>query len=824
MTGSTGVAERIEKQQILNIISEIEAADGNEILIIGYTDDEKKVINTEIAAHGNQISVPALKQYMHKGDVILHNHPSGNLNPSEADIDIASRLGNQGIGFYIINNSVDDIYIVAEPVLIKRVQPIDSFEILKLLKPGGRLASIFDEYEERESQIVMLETVIDSFNNNTISIIEAGTGTGKSLAYLIPVFNWILKNDERVVISTATINLQQQIMEKDMVLTAKLCGMQPGVSLVKGRGNYVCRKRYYETVEENALFSDSNDELKQIGDWIETTLAGDKTDLSFYPQDKLWADIRSEADLCTGIRCSWHEECFVLKARRKAASSRILIVNHHLLFSDLSMRSKNAGYREPAILPVFNRIIFDEAHNIEKSASSYFSESFSYLTIKRYLYRIIRKIKGKKRGLYFYIKKKFNPDKKGFQKIPVMVEKILSEAENLNNRLLVYLEGRNSILLSGLVMNSRAEDLFKQTGILENLILHFIEMWDTSFSEMPESVMGSSSVYECRVLLNRLHGIASLCDSFLHHTEKAGSIFWLEKFTTVQGKSFVKFVITPLDISPIMKETVYKQYKTVVFTSATLTVNKSFKYWKSRIGLDSDNEREVTEVSLPSPFNFEEQVLLAIPQDIPMPDKETYIEEVSGFISKLLLISGGHALVLFTSFSMLKETYTYVSNEIKDSVLNIFFQGQDDRKRLLDKFIKDQGSTLFATNSFWEGIDAPGQALELVIICRLPFSVPTDPVLMARVKAVEERGGNPFYELSLPEAVMKFRQGFGRLIRRRDDMGIVVILDSRILYKNYGRYFLNSVPSTYTITNTSPYVLDETEEFLIRMRAKKNRS
>ncbi|RKX86157.1 MAG: hypothetical protein DRP57_02115 [Spirochaetes bacterium] len=477
------IKDRIVQKEIFSIKREIESADNNEILIIGHTERGKKVFATEVVAHGNKISVPALKQYMQKGDVVLHNHPSGNLSPSNADINIAAMLGSYGIGFYIINNEVDKLYIVSEPVEVKKVESVDSFKLLKLLKPGGIISSLFNHYEERESQAVMLETVIESFNKSKISVIEAGTGTGKSLAYLIPVFKWTEKNYERVVISTATINLQQQIVENDAILAAKICGVNPKISIVKGRSNYVCHKRYYERLEENALFNENDEELKIIGEWLETTKTGDRSDLSFYPKDDLWGNICSEAELCTGIRCPWHEKCFVLKARKRASASKVLVVNHHLLFSDLSMRRNgNLGSDEPAVLPPFMRIIFDEAHNIEKSASSYFSESFSFTTISKYLKRIVRVVRGKNIGLYYYVKKSYKPADKAFTKIPGIVKKILASAENLDIGILSLLGKSGSSLFNDLINDKSRAKVYELIKVLNEKLLKFSALGNFSVS------------------------------------------------------------------------------------------------------------------------------------------------------------------------------------------------------------------------------------------------------------------------------------------------------------------------------------------------------
>ena len=373
-------ADRITYPAREMIRDAVSQAGGSEVMAVGHMNQQKNVVSLNIVARGDEVSVPALTPYMERGDVVIHNHPSGNLKPSKADLSIASRLGQDGIGFFIVDNDVENVYIVAEPFITEELKPLDPDKLADVLGPDGLLSQHI-KYESRESQIEMLRQVALAFNDETILAAEAGTGVGKSFAYLFPALAWAEQNCERIVLSTATINLQQQLMDKDIPLVRKVLGNKVKAVLVKGRGNYVCRRRLAEALEEDSLFRDEADELIRIGDWASESPTGSRTDVPFLPSDDVWNGICSESDGCMGIRCSSREQCFVLKARKEAASARLLVVNHHLLFSDLSLRLSGAGFENTAVLPPFNRIIFDEAHNIEKSATSLFFQG----TVKIYL-------------------------------------------------------------------------------------------------------------------------------------------------------------------------------------------------------------------------------------------------------------------------------------------------------------------------------------------------------------------------------------------------------------------------------------------------------
>jgi len=807
---------RFTQESILHVRQAISEAQGNEVLVIGRLDDNQKICSITVAARGNEEAVPALKPYLEKGDVIVHNHPSALLKPSHADLRIAAQLGNQGIGFYIVDNNVENTYVVAEPVTGREIRALDSEELSTILQPGGKLNNCFPAYEERLSQIEMLKLTTRGFNEDLICLSEAGTGIGKSLAYLIPAFSWVLRNEERVVVSTATINLQQQLIEKDIPLVKRLFGSDPVVVLVKGRSNYLCLTRLRESSSELSLFDEVNENLNAIVEWSLTTVTGSRSDLSFFPDDDLWYRVCSEADACRGLRCPDRERCFVLRARREAAAARILVVNHHLLFADLAMRIAGAGFESSAVLPPFHRIIFDEAHNIENSATSFFSRSFSCLNIAKYTGRLLRKKKGRKYGLLLGLEKLLH-----HHNLINHIQNFLGEVAGKSRSLDVMSAQLTDGNLNFRLTNETPEI---QTLLLEPLndlrqsIMVLLSCFEELFKGLSKEQEEESIVYECRIELRRLNAVTEICSHFLRFQDNDQDVFWLENRKNYRGENYTRFVITPLDISLLMNEAVYKPYKTVIFTSATMAVNHNFNFWKSRVGFNSAVEREIEEGFFVSPFNYKRDVLLGIPKEAPSPLEEDYTAFISAFVQEVLKISEGRGLLLFTSYSMLKEVYDEVAAGLREWGINVLRQGEDDRNRLLQRFQEDTASVLLATDSFWEGVDTPGEALEVVIMCRLPFRVPTDPVIEARLEAIEKRGGNSFWELLLPDAVLRLKQGFGRLIRRKSDRGIVLILDSRIITKPYGRIFLSSLPETLQIVSESRFLLERVEDFIVSMR------
>ena len=774
---------------------------GNEVMFTGRYGESGLIEEIVTAARGNENSVPALEGFVDRGDVIIHNHPGGNLTPSSADLRIASILGNQGIGFYIVNNEVTEVYAVAEAVSDKII-PLNIDEIRTHLEPGGTLSRNFDKYEVRESQVDMLCDVADAINNEKIIIAEAGTGVGKSFAYLIPAFQWVINNNDRIVISTGTINLQHQLIEKDIPLVKKMLKTDKKAALVKGRGNYVCMRKYLEKLNETSLFNETDKELMLIKEWVEETDTGDKSDLSFLPDYALWNDIASESDYCLGLHCPYREKCFVIKSRKRAAAAHILVVNHHILFSDVSARSAGAGFNGTAVLPGFSRIIFDEAHNMENAASSFYSPTLSRGVLFKTLTKIYRRKKGRVSGIYINLKGQTETDEK-IEEIPPLAAESVSAFDLLEK------EAEDILGTSSHNMridhNEKFENLLSKTASLKNSLSRIYMIIDDAAQGMDFSAEDDAKVYEILLAKNKLQGLISTCEKLLDKDDNY--VPWFEK----SKKIF--FYVTPIDISKILQDTLYNKIKSIVFTSATLSISSKFTFWKKRVGLDSELF-DIKENIYKSPFNYRKKVLLAVPHDLPDPSSEEYTEELSHFIYNSLLISEGKGLVLFTSYTMLMNVYNSIKEKLVENKIMVYRQGEDDRFRLLRSFNKDKNSVLMATDSFWEGVDSPGDTLKNVIICRLPFRVPSDPVIKARMDRISENGGNPFMDYSLPEAVIKLKQGFGRLMRAKNDSGIIQITDNRIIKKQYGSIFLKSLPESERYFGTSENLYEREEDFL----------
>jgi ATP-dependent DNA helicase DinG len=504
----------------------------------------------------------------------------------------------------------------------------------------------------------------------------------------------------------------------------------------------------------------------------------------------------------------------VLKARREAAAARVLVANHHLLFADLSLRVAGTGFEAAAVLPPFQHIIFDEAHNIEKNASSYFSASFSRAQVAKYAGRLYREKNRKRHGLLLGLERVFGRGVSGLRQAVLEVAKCAQELEETARPLLAERQA---------VAFGREESLRVPLGQLARTIGILGARFEELAGRASEAEAENYFVYECRIQLRRLAAAAEIAQRFLRSDDARAEVFWLEGRRDRLGEVSVRFLITPLSIAPMMTEAVYRPYRSVLFTSATLTVGGGFDYWKSRIGLSQVRFRETEERQFPSPFDYEDNVLLGIPAEAPEPKEAGFASFATDFIGRALAISQGHALVLFTSYALLEQVHRVVAPECNLRGIAVLRQGEDDRARLLARFQQDAASVLLATDSFWEGVDAPGETLELLILTRLPFRVPDDPVLAARMQRIEERGGNPFYELSLPDAIVRLRQGFGRLMRRQDDRGAVLILDSRLVRRPYGAQFLESLPRCRMAVGSAEEVLEALRQMFAGLRKKRAR-
>jgi ATP-dependent DNA helicase DinG len=676
-----------------------------------------------------------------------------------------------------------------------------------------------------------MELVIRGFNEDLIVAAEAGTGVGKSFAYLLPALSFGTANDERIVISTATITLQQQLFEKDIPLVAGALKTKVKAVLVKGRGNYLCRRRLEDALREGSLLDEEeNENLRTITLWAETTKTGSRSDLSFLPPESLWSRLCSEADNCMAMRCPERERCFVLSLRREAADARILVVNHHLLFADLAARREGAGYDGTVVLPPYNRVIIDEAHTMEEAATTFFSREFSRLSVYRQLGRLYRKRGLTRSGLFLRVLallpagsgaslstdgEKESGSPSSFEDL---ITKIRNAADDLDQAALELCGGSGVFRLIPQKDSLLRSSLFGYFAALKKHIGSLGMFAGDMLEHLPKAAEEEAPVWELKSVLRRFDAIGVICTSFIEYSERPEEVMWIERRSGGRGASggadWAAFTATPVDVAPSLRESLFEPNKTVVCVSATLTTGSSFDYWNSRSGLALIKNREILSGVFPSPFPYESSVLLAVPQDAPLPTEGGYGVFVDEAATALIESSDGSALVLFTSYQALRSAWEEAKPRLEKQGIRVLKQGDDDRNRLLQAFLTDERSVLFATDSFWEGVDAPGDTLRLVILCRLPFKSPSDPVFEARCEAIEKAGGSAFMDLSLPEAVVKFKQGFGRLMRRSTDHGVVAVLDGRLLRKRYGEIFLNSLPETKTCFGDFKTLLKGTEDFL----------
>lgn len=779
---------------------EIERAGGNEVFFVAKTNENGVVTSAKALSRGDEHSVPINFGESREPCVLIHNHPGGNLTPSEADMAAASRANENSQGFYIVNNSVTEIYVVMEPVLAKRLEPLDAEFAASCISEGGALSVMSENFEERPVQVRLLKSIANAFNKGQVGAFEAGTGVGKSYAYLIPAILWAAQNKERVVISTGTINLQQQLSEKDIPAAQKILGKEVKAILVKGRNNYVCLRRLEELGKERDLFTNESEALEKIREWAKTSPSGSRSDLSFFPPENVWSRVASESDACMGLHCPFRDKCFVMSLRREASDAQILVVNHHLLFADIESRMNGVGYDDSAVLPPYRRIVFDEAHGIENAATSFFSEQISRMKIIKQMNLLYRKRRSSYAG-YIFTLVALSTQEDTSDDVAEAVEQIKSDIAGLETAALDIMQNESTLRLYEKTRASFSP-VISLLGTLAKDLERLVSAVRKIMDGLSEEDKAENAYWETKSILRHLESGAILCKDFAFWDEKRDMVFWIQKqrlpegFASDGNATYVVFSRTPLYIAPLMNAGVFEPMESVVCTSATLKISADFGFWMRRTGVSLVSQERVAAESFDSPFPYEKNVLLAIVRDIPFPNSIDFQMHIERALLKLIRASGGSTLVLFTSYDSLKNAYAQLQGSLSELGINVLRQGDDDRFRLLDRFKCDKTSVLFATDSFWQGIDVPGDSLRQVVIVKLPFSVPSDPVFAARAQEIDERGGSSFMELSVPEAVIKFRQGFGRLVRRGDDSGTVVVLDRRIVEKPYGRIFMQSLPKT----------------------------
>ncbi|WP_298271786.1 helicase C-terminal domain-containing protein [Geobacter sp.] len=825
------------EQAILAMREAIRDAGGNEVFFLGRTDENRIVVETEPLARGNRDAVAAIMIATSFGDVVIHNHPSGTLTPSQADIEIASLLGNQGVGFYIVDNAVEQCYQAVAPFTRKEVERLSFPEIERMFARGGVFAENLPGYEFRDEQLRMAFAVTEAFNDNRVAVIEAGTGTGKSLAYLVPAALWAIRNKERVVVSTNTINLQEQLTRKDIPFLREHGGLNFRAVLVKGRGNYLCLRKLEGVKSEPSLFAGdpAAGELAAIVAWSARTSEGCKSDLSFIPKEESWDEVACEADQCGRVKCPFYTRCFFYTARRQAASADLLVVNHSLLMADVALR-RETGYGSTAILPPFERLIFDEGHHLEDVATGHLSSQISRQGLQKLLGKLQNPRKPQ-RGLLPQLSAQLAREVPEvfddlYRELAELLEgKLLPRRQTLVDAatraldavglaLLTHLKGEpggeRKLRVTPALHNSKlwreVEDEARELAAEINGYVKEVKEFLKGCGRLPERTQEklAGNLIDLKGIAGRLEASAADLLAFISRDDEVCR--WFEVKKGAKGIT-VRLCSSPLEVAQSLKATVIDAFRTVVVTSATLAVGESFDFLKRRTGIGLVNRERVTELLLASPFDYEHQAFVGIPSDLPEPVARGFGEALEVVLHRGLAISEGHAFVLFTSYDLLTRLYGRMAETMKRRGLTPLRQGEVNRHHLLSRFRREKNAVLFGTDSFWEGVDVQGKALELVAITRLPFRVPTEPILEARAEHIAERGGDPFMEYTVPQAVIKFKQGFGRLIRSREDRGAVLILDSRVLTKNYGRFFLRSLPPVKLVSGPSDEVFDEMERF-----------
>ncbi len=786
----------------------IRLAGGREVCFAGTLDATGVVETARVVARGDATSVLALPGFASRGELLIHNHPSGLLQASGPDLDVAARVHDDGIGFAIVNNEATELYVVVEVPRRAEFTALEPQRIDADLGPEGAIAAQHARYEDRPSQRSMAAEIARLYNDGGIGLLEAGTGVGKSLGYLVPALRWGAANGERTVVSTNTINLQEQLVGKDLPFLARaLTDQKVRFALLKGWRNYLCLVRLEQArASGNALFEDGlQAELDAIQSWAERTRDGSLSDLTIAPRSELWDEVAAEPDLCQRARCPVYDKCFVFKARREAANADVIVVNHHLLLSDLAVRRASGNWGEAAVLPAYTRLVIDEGHHLEDAAAAHLGSTVSRRALTRLFNRLDRRGKGLLQALTMRLSA--NDDLLSTASLDLVQTRLapaVAAARDKSSMLFDLIEtlmqesggsvlrltdefAAHPIWRAGLRL-----ELSDTTAEIELLAegLQLVRERIESATRVDESVM--PLLNEMRAVTRRLQLAGDGLSRALDAQPGEQSVRWIE----IKGRDKAASVSTvPLDLAPILREDLFARATTAVVTSATLATDGKFEFLSARLGLNTPKLEPRTGI-FPSPFRYREQSLLAVPSDVPAPNVNPsgHLEAVARVTLDLADVSNAGMFVLFTSHRDVRAMASELRARGIERRWPLLVHGDESRDTLLARFRDAGRAILLGTASFWEGVDVPGDALRALLIAKLPFRVPSEPITAAHCEAIEARGGDSFKEYMLPHAALRLKQGFGRLVRTSTDRGVVVIADPRVVTKSYGRGLMEGLP------------------------------
>ena len=696
-----------------------------------------------------------------------------------------------------------------------------SQDAVALLSKEGPIAKSLSRFEERPEQLQMAADVTDAFSKKKIALIEAGTGVGKSLAYLLPAYLFTQKTRKTIVISTHTIPLQEQLFTKDFPILQQVLGQDVQASLVKGMHNYICLRKLDDIYYEKPSFSEDEKEqldglLSEHADLQEGTFS----ELSFLPSKPMKEKLAAERESCTHHRCSFFKECHFFNARKSAEGAQILIVNHHLLLADRIRRHEDPDGE--GILPKYSRVIIDEAHHLESVAT----ESLATRCTKGQLIHILGRIfaekkGGKKAGSFAVLREKvikafpkgldevaadlvYRMDVEVFSLRRELLDAIYDTFEEVQEALAQFTSSKSKDWKLRLLPEHIQSDIWR-TSVQEPImfLVERLNNFAVAIKLLAEETEGldrlgledrlEGTKADLKASVENIEKVSGNLESFISTVLDPNLVKWIEVQNSANFRN-VQLVQASLDVSQILRELLFEQMQTTVLCSATLTTKGEFTYFKERLGLLPLKSRLIEKV-YQSPFSYDKQVLLGVPNDLPSPQAPNFLEQAVRYMEDIIKTVDGNAFLLFTSFFMLNYCYDTLQHRLKKKGFILLKQGDESRKKLIERFRVEQRTVLFGTDSFWEGVDVVGDALRAVVIAKLPFPVPSEPIVQARMEAIDKANGSSFMSYFVPQAIVKFKQGFGRLIRHKEDRGCIICLDSRLITKGYGRWFIDSLPN-----------------------------